>query len=130
MINFVAPIVAASLMGAAFVVFLIFGLFRAGHSTQQLRWVFGMWFLLASAIGFGAIANDQGFYTRTSTDGVLALWDIPTIWTITIPFACAMLTCALFQTMGARLAPPMLTFASMVCLALGVFLPLGWALWY
>ena len=53
----IAPIVAASFTGFLFVVFVVYGLFRPGHTMQQLRWVLGMWFLVAQAIAFGAIAN-------------------------------------------------------------------------
>ena len=125
----IAPIVAASFTGFLFVVFVVYGLFRPGHTMQQLRWVLGMWFLVAQAIAFGAIANKQGYYTRT-TDHVVALWAMPVMWTVTYPVACAMLTCAIFQHMGGRFGPPVLTLGSMLCLALGVLLPLGWSLWY
>ena len=130
MVNVVAPIVGASVMAGAFVGLMLMGLFRSGHSTQQLRWAFGLWFTLAWAVGFGAIANNQGYYTRASSDGVIALWAIPTLWTITLPFACAILTCGLYKSLGARIGPPLLLFASMLCLALGVFQPYGWADWF
>lgn len=126
MVSVIAPIVGSVILGVGFLVLLAIGLLKAGSSTQQLRWVAALVFLAASSITYGAVAQNQGYGPQT---GKTVLWALPALHVVTSVSLGFVVTLGLFQSLGARVLPPAISFLSFGALALGVFL-LGFDMWY
>lgn len=121
--------VAGSVVGGLTLALLVWGLVRKPKSTNQLRWVIGFLAGFAVAVGYGAIALDQGY----STTPKMSYWGNHIVVGIS-SVALVTVTClGIFSDFGARLATPVLALLGFAAYVFGsrvLNAGFGMTLWY
>ena len=112
-------IVAGSAVGAMTMALLLWGPFRKLKSTNQLRWVLGFLVGFGVALGYGAVALNQGNSNPTSTKVVY--WANQILVGLAVTGLLTVTCLGIFSDFGARLAVPMLTFLGFTSYGVGAF---------